>query len=269
MTRTIKRLFSYLFLIIASFISVFPFYWMIVGATNQSVDITKGKLTFGLAFYDNLKNVFTTTNIAQSIVNSLFISIVTTLIAILISSAAGYGFEIFSSKARKKLFHFLLLSMMIPFAALMVPLYRLFSRLNLINNYLAIIIPAAATAFLIFFFRQNTKSFPKEIAQAARVDGLSEWKIFFRIYMPMMKSTYAAAGIITFMNVWNSYLWPLIVLQTSDKMTLPLIIGNLNSSYTPDYGMIMIAIVIATIPTALVFFIMQKSFVDGMLGSVK
>jgi len=74
MTRTIKRLFSYLFLIIASFISVFPFYWMIVGATNQSVDITKGKLTFGLAFYDNLKNVFTTTNIAQSIVNSLFIS---------------------------------------------------------------------------------------------------------------------------------------------------------------------------------------------------
>ena len=269
MANSAKRVFMYLFLVVASFLSVFPFFWMIVGATNQSVDVIKGKMTFGLAFFQNLTNLFQTTNIANGIVNSAIISVVTTLLAVFISSAAGYGFELYRTKAKTQVFNVLLLSMMIPFAALMIPLYRLFATFGLLNSYWAVILPSVATAFLIFFFRQNTIAFPKEIAQAARVDGLGEFSIFVRIYMPMMKSTYAAAGIITFMTVWNSYLWPLIVLQTSDKMTLPLVIGNLGSSYTPDYGIIMIAIVIATIPTTLVFFIMQKSFVDGMLGSIK
>ena len=93
--------------------------------------------------------------------------------------------------------------------------------------------------------------------------------VFFRIYMPTMKSTYAAATIVTFMASWNSYLWPLIALQSPEKRTLPLVISALGSSYTPDYGMIMTAVVIATLPTAIIFFLMQKHFVAGMTGSVK
>lgn len=193
----------------------------------------------------------------------------TTLLAIFISSLAGYGFVVYQSKAREKLFSLLLLSMMIPFASIMIPLYRMFGKMNLLNSYAAVIIPSVATAFLIFFFRQNTKLFPKELLEAARVDGLNEFQIFSKIFMPTMKSTYAAAGIITFMSAWNSYLWPLVVMQTKEKTTLPLIISSLSSSYTPDYGVIMIAIVIATLPTTLIFFTMQRHFVEGMLGSVK
>ena len=182
---------------------------------------------------------------------------------------AGYGFEIFRSTKRDRVFSILLLSMMIPFAALMIPLFKLFSNLGLINTEIAVIIPSVATAFLIFFFRQNTKTFPKEILQAARVDGLNEWQAFLRIYMPTMKSTYAAAAIITFMNSWNAFLWPLIVLQTPDKKTLPLVISSLSSAYQPDYGVIMVAIIFATLPMIIIFFAMQRYFVEGMLGSVK
>ena len=105
--------------------------------------------------------------------------------------------------------------------------------------------------------------------EAARIDGVSEVGIFFKIYMPTIKTTYAAAAIITFMSSWNNYLWPLISLQSPGKRTVPLILSAMGASYTPDYGMIMCAIVIATIPTALIFFIMQKQFVQGMIGSVK
>jgi lactose/L-arabinose transport system permease protein len=167
--------------------------------------------------------------------------------------------------------------MMVPFAALMVPLFRLFSKFNGIpvlkwislNTSGSVVVISVATAFLIFFFRQNTASFPKDLIEAARLDGLSEYGIFFRIYMPSMKATYAAAIVVTFMSSWNSYLWPLIALQSEEKRTLPLIISAMGSSYTPDYGMIMTAIVISTIPTALIFFFMQKQFVAGMTGSVK
>jgi lactose/L-arabinose transport system permease protein len=265
----IKKFLSYLFLSVVSIISVFPFIWMIIGATNTSMHVLQGKLSIGVSLGTNIRNLFQSTPMLIGIKNSTFIAIVTSILALIISSLAGYGFEIYCSKNKDKLFGFLLLSMMIPFAAIMIPLYRMFGNIGLLNTHTSVIVPSVATAFLIFFFRQNTKSFPTEIIEAARVDGLKELMIFVFIYFPAMKSTYAAAAIITFMATWNSYLWPLVALQTTEKLTLPLIISTLSSSYTPDYGVIMVAIIITTIPTALMFFIMQKSFVEGMVGSVK
>lgn len=133
---------------------------MIIGATNTSVDVTKGKLTPSTHLIANIQRLFETTDIEVAIRNSFIIAIGTTLLAILISSAAGYGFFIYRSKIKEKVFSVLLLSMMIPFAAIMIPLYRMFGKLQLLNTYMAVIFPAIATAFLIFFFRQNTKLFP-------------------------------------------------------------------------------------------------------------
>lgn len=272
------RFFMYLFLTIASFISVFPLLWMIIASTNRSVDVTKGTLIPGSYFMENLNSVLSSNlGYINAFKNSLFVAVVTTALAMLVSSAAGYAFGIYKSRLKNMTFSFILLSMMVPFAALMVPLFRLFSKfssipgLNFIalNTHGSVIIIAVATAFLIFFFRQNTAMFPKDLIEAARLDGLSEYGIFFRIYMPSMKSTYAAAVVVTFMSSWNNYLWPLIALQSEEKRTLPLIISAMGSSYTPDYGMIMTAIVISTLPTALIFFFMQKQFVAGMTGSVK
>lgn len=278
MKTRIARFFMYLFLIIASIISVFPLYWMIIASTNKSVDVTRGTLVPGTYFAENLKSVLgSDLGFLNAFKNSLVIALLTTTIAMLISSAAGYAFGVYKSKPKKAAFNVILLSMMVPFAALMVPLFRLFSSFSRIpvlkyvalNTSGSVVIIAVATAFLIFFFRQNTATFPKELIEAARLDGVGEFGIFFKIYMPTMKSTYAAAIVVTFMSSWNNYLWPLIALQSEDKRTLPLIISAMGSSYTPDYGMIMTAIVISTIPTALIFFFMQKQFVAGMTGSVK
>lgn len=269
---------QYVILSVLSVISVFPFLWMIIAATNKSVDVTKGTLIPGTYFFENLKALLASDlNYLNAFKNSLVIAVVTTALAMLVSSAAGYAFEVYKSKGKDRAFSVILLSMMVPFAALMVPLFRLFSKFGNIpglklvglNSPGAVVIIAVATAFLIFFFRQNTKTFPKELIEAARIDGLGEFGIFTRIFMPTMKSTYAAAVVVTFMTSWNNYLWPLIALQSPEKRTLPLIISAMGSSYTPDYGMMMTAVVIATLPTALIFFLMQKQFVAGMTGSVK
>jgi lactose/L-arabinose transport system permease protein len=273
--RNLKSVVKYAILIIATIISVFPFLWMIVSATNKSVDVTQGRLLPGSHFLQNLNNLLETADIVPALMNSAKISISTTLLAMLIASLAGYGFEIFQSKAKDIVFNILLLSMMIPFAALMVPLFRMFGFISQtvpiigIDTLTAVVLPSVTTAFLIFFFRQSTKMFPKDILEAGRIDGLTELGVFFRIYVPTMKTSYAAAAIITFMASWNNYLWPLVVLQSPEKQTIPLLISNLGSSYTPDFGVIMTAIVIATLPAALIFFIMQKHFVAGMMGSVK
>ncbi|MCM3110999.1 carbohydrate ABC transporter permease [Lederbergia lenta] len=276
----VKRIFIYIFLIIASVVSVFPFIWMIVSATNKSVDVTKGRLLPGSNFMQNLTNLLETVDIVPALLNSAKISISTTVLALLIASMAGYGFEVYKSKAKDMVFkdmvfNILLLSMMIPFAALMVPLYRMFGSISQtmpsigIDTLTSVVLPTMTTAFLIFFFRQSTKMFPREMIEAGRIDGLSEIGIFLRIFMPTMKTTYAAAAIITFMSSWNNYLWPLVVLQSPENQTIPLLISNLGSGYSPDFGVIMLAIVIATLPTALVFFLMQRHFVAGMMGSVK
>ncbi|CAM2881846.1 carbohydrate ABC transporter permease [Paenibacillus sediminis] len=259
----------HLFLIVASVISLFPFVWMLMGMTNSSSEILKGKFSFGSMLMENIHKLLDMTSLGAAFWNSAIIAIIGTVGTLLLSSMAGYGFEIYHSKSKSRLFGLLMLSMMMPFAAVMIPLFRMFSGMGLLNTPTAVILPTITTAFMIFFFLQNTKSFPRELLQAGRVDGLSEWRLFTRIYMPTMKPTYAAAAIITFMNYWNSFLWPLIALQTQDKKTLPLVVSSLASSYNPDYGIIMVAIVITTLPSVLIFFLLQKQFVQGMLGSVK
>lgn len=271
----LKTILIYAFLSMAAFVSIFPFLWMIVSMTNKSVDVTKGRILPGGYLLQNIQSLFTTVDLVPAFINSAIIAIVTTVAALLIASLAGYGFEIYKSKGKDIVFNILLLSMMIPFAALMVPLYRMFGRITQtfpfigIDTLAAVILPTVTTAFLIFFFRQNTKMFQKELIEAGRIDGLSELGIFFRIFVPSMKTTYAAAAIITFMSSWNNYLWPLVVLQSPEKKTIPLLISNLGAGYAPDYGVIMTAIVISTLPTAFVFFFMQKHFVAGMMGSIK
>lgn len=267
--KNLRTIFKHIFLIIFSFICIFPFYWMLVSATNKSKDITMGKLTFGSAFADNLKKAFQNADIFHAFLNSAILAVVITLLSLLICSLAGYAFVVHQDKVKNILFMALIASMMVPFAAKIIPMFRMFSEMGLLNSFSAIILPAVGTPFLIFFFKQNTHAFPIETIQAARVDGLGEYGIFFTIYMPMMKSTYAAAGIFSFMASWNNYMWPLIALQSNDKFTLPLAVSNLAAGFTPDYGTVMVGIIISTIPTLLVFFLLQKAFVEGMVGSVK
>ncbi len=267
--RYVRRTILYALLSIAAFISVFPFYWLIVGSTNKSALIVRGKASFGDSLFANAHAFFALTDVPRIFMNSIEISVIATLATLAVSSTAGYGFEIFRSRVRERVFAFLLLLLTIPFAAVMVPLFVLISKIHLVNTLTAVIIPTIASIFIIFYFRQATKAFPGELRDAARVDGLKEWQIFLFIYVPVMRSTYAAATIIVFMLTWNNYLWPLIVLQTNDKKTVTLVVSALLSAYVPDYGATMFATVLATLPTLFIFFVLQRQFVAGLTGGVK
>lgn len=265
----IGRAATYLLLSLAAFVSIFPFFWMVVGATNRSVDIGIGKATFGDQLLVNAASFFATVDAPRVFWNSAFIALVGTVLTLAISSLAGYGFEMFRSRFRERIFGFMLLLLSIPFAALMVPLFVMISSFKLVGTVAAVILPGIASIFIIFYFRQATKAFPGELRDAARVDGLNEWQIFLYIYLPTMRSTYAAAIIIVFMANWNNYLWPLIVLNKPEQKTATLVISALTSAYTPDFGMILFGTILATLPTLIIFFLLQRRFVEGMLGAVK
>ena len=260
---------TYIFLIIVSFISVFPLYWMIAAATNRSVDVARGKITVGSYALENFQNLTSQTDLWGALGNSFLYAIVQTVVALFICSLAGFGFELYHDKGKDKVFSILLLAMMIPQVATMIPLFKMISSAGLLNTVWAFILPSISTPFLIMMFRQNSRNFPIDIMEAARLDGLSEFQIYFRMYMPVMKSTYAAAAVITFMNAWNAYLWPKVVMADTRAQTMPMLIANLASGYTVDYGMLMMGVLFCSIPTMIIFFVLQKQFAEGITGSVK
>lgn len=260
---------AYIFLIIISFISVFPLLWMISAATNTSLDVARGKIMFGTYAMQNFKNLIASQNLAGAMGNSFLYAIVQTVISMFVCSLAGFGFELYHDKNKDRLFSILLLAMMVPQVATMVPLFKMMSRAGFLNSVWAFILPGISTPFLIMMFRQNSRNFPNDLMQAARIDGLSETGIFFRMYVPIMKSTYAAAAVITFMNAWNAYLWPKVVMTDNRAQTMPMLIANIASGYSIDYGMLMMGVLFCSIPTMIVFFVLQKQFAEGITGAVK
>ena len=260
---------TYIFLAIVSLISVFPFYWMIMAATNNYVDVSKGKLTFGTYAAENFRNLISQQPLGLAMKNSFIYAISVTVICLFICSLAGYGFEIYHNKWKDRLFSVLLLAMMIPQVATMIPLFRMFSKAGLLNTVLAFFLPMISTPFMIMMFRQNSRAFPVDIVEAARIDGLSEIKIFFQMYMPVMKSTYAAAAVITFMNAWNAYLWPKVCMTDGKSLNMVMLIANMTGGYKIDYGMIMMGVLFCSIPTLVIFFVLQKQFAEGITGAVK
>ncbi len=261
--------YEYAFIIAICVFSIFPFYFMLVSATNKSTDVIAGRMVPGGYLFQNIKNMIQTVAIGRGLWNSLRTTVIQTVLSIFVCSLAGYGFQVYRDKHKDLLMKILLLSMMIPFASIMVPLFKMFSSAHLLNTTLGFVLPSISTAFLIFFFRQNSQAFPIETIQAARVDGLNEFQIYLQVYFPIMSPTFAAAAIVTFMNGWNNYMWPLIVMQSQSMRTMPLVVTGLTAGYVTDYGLLMLCVSIMTLPTIILFFTQQKRFVEGVTGSVK
>lgn len=260
---------TYIFLTIFSIISVFPFLWMISAATNNYIDISKGRLLPGSYALENFRNLVAQQPLARAMTNSFVYAISVTIICLFICSLAGYGFEVYHDKWKDKLFSILLLAMMIPQVATMIPLFQMFSKAKLLNTTVGFFLPMIATPFMIMMFRQNARAFPIDIIEAARLDGLTEIGIFFRMFFPTMRSTYAAAAVITFMNAWNAYLWPKVIMTDGKSLNMVMLIANTIGGYKIDYGMIMMGVLFCSIPTMIVFFVLQKQFAEGITGAVK
>ena len=249
---------------------------MVTAATNNTVDIARGKIWFGNQALVNLKSLIEAassqgagTSLGRFMGNSFFYAFSQTILCIFLCSLAGYGFELYHDKAKDRLFTILLMAMMVPAVATLIPLFTMMSKLGFINTVAGFMLPAISTPFMIMMFRQNSRNFPVDIMEAARIDGLSEWAIFFKMYMPIMKSTYAAAAVITFMNAWNAYMWPRAVMTKNSAQTMQILLTNLSNGYVIDYGLLMMAVLFCSIPTMVIFFVMQKQFAEGITGAVK
>mgnify|MGYP004509695155 FL=1 len=265
----LKTIVSYAVLVITSFLSAFPLYYMLCGATNASIDVVRGRLFPGTYLAENFRTLIGMQNLGLAMYNSFRNAIIITVVALFVCSIAGYGFEIYHDKGKDLLMNILLLAMMLPFVAIMIPLFKMFTSVGLVNTWIALALPSISTPFMIMLFRQAARSFPHDIIEAARLEGLSEIQIFFRMFIPIMKSTYGAAMTVTFMNAWNNYLWPTIILQDSKAITMPMLVANLKSGYSVDYGMLMLGVLICTLPTAIIFLCLQKSFANGITGAIK
>lgn len=263
------RTLIYAFLIVSSFLSVFPLYWSFISAFNDTQEILGGRMLPSTHLAENLSGLFAQQNVLGAMKNSIVNSLLQTLLALLVCSVAGYGFEIYHDRGKDLVMKILMLAMMVPFVAVLVPLFQLFSKMGLLNTAMGFVLPGISTPFLIMLFRNSSRSFPHDIIEAARIDGLNEVQIFARMYIPTMRPTYAAAATITFMNAWNAYLWPKVIMQTNDAVTMPMLVANTMGGYVIDFGIVMAAVTICSLPTIIVFFILQKSFTEALAGSVK
>ncbi|GKX30114.1 sugar ABC transporter ATP-binding protein [Vallitalea longa] len=262
------KIISYIFLIIITFFSLFPFYLMFVSGTNSTSDILgiPPALWFGENLIDNFNNLNERMLILRVIFNSLFITITYTVLTLLLASLSGYALAKFEFKGKKLFFTIIIVTLMIPFQVLLVPLYNLMNAIGWQNSYQAVIVPLLANAFGVFLMRQNMLSFPDSLIEAARIDGCNEFSIFMKIVIPTMKPALGALAIYTFMSMWGNFMWPLIILNTKEMYTLPVALASLKGLMRIDYGMIMLAATIATIPIMIVFLIFQKQFISGIMG---
>ena len=221
-------------------------------------------------FTSNYRNLWKTVPYNQYFINSVFIATASTLLTLFFCSLGGYAFAKYQFRGQKILFGILLASMMVPFQVLLVPLFGLMYDIGWLNSYKAIIIPFSVGAFGVFLMRQFIVTIPSELLDAARIDGCSEFGIYYRVVLPIIKPALGALTIYSFLGSWNGYLWPLIILRDEAKYTLPIGLANLVGIYRQDYGMLMAGTLLSLMPIVILFLAMQREFVQGItLGSVK
>lgn len=265
----VTRVFTYLFLIIAAFVSLFPFYFMFVSATNTNAEILSAapKLFFGTHLLENMAALNKRLDLGRILLNSVVMTVTYTALSMLIHSMSGYALAKYNFKGKGPIFAIIMLTMMIPGQVMYVPLFTLMNKIGWANTYQAVILPGLAGAFGLFLMRQNMLSFPTSLIEAARIDGYGEVSIFAKVVMPSMKPALGALGIYMFMSMWNSFMWPLIILGTKSMYNFPVALSMLDGvAWRKDYGVIMLATVFAVLPILVIFLVFQKQFVAGVMG---
>lgn len=258
----------YIILILGAFLTVVPFMFTILSSFKTLDEIRQVPPTF-------LPQNFTTANYETVLNdkdlpllifyrNSLIVAISNVALVLFTSSLFGYIFAKFRFWGKRLLFWYILLQLMIPFQVTMIPAYLILARLNLLNNLLGLIVPSGISAFGIFLMRQFMTTIPDELLDSARVDGASEWRIFFQIVVPQIGPALATLGILIFMFSWNAYLWPLIVLTEQNIRTLPIILTWYTNQHANQLNLSMAASVLVVMPVLLVFLVMQRWVIQGI-----
>ncbi|MCG7344213.1 carbohydrate ABC transporter permease [Sporosarcina sp. ACRSL] len=220
--------------------------------------------------FASFKTLFKKHDVGKWFFNSLYIAVVVTIGILLIDSMAGYVLAKKKFPGRNLIFWVIISTMMIPGQVTLVPLFIMVGNLGLMDTHWALILPDLSMVFGVFLMRQFMYSIPDELLEAARMDGASEWRTFWTVVLPLAKPGLAALGIFTFMNVWNSFLWPIIVLNTAKLYTLPVGLKTLQDANLASFKLLMSGAAVAAIPMIIVFILFQRYFVQGLtLGGVK
>lgn len=256
-----------LVLILFSTIMVYPFLWLVLSSFKTPADILALPVRllpqrWTLSAYEL---VWTQTSLPRAYANSLGVSLVIVASVLFTSSLGGFVFARLDFPGRKALFYFILATTMVPFVTLLIPLYLVMQRLNILNTYLVLWLPGAVSSFGIFLCRQFIYSVPQELYDAAKVDGAGDFTIYWRILLPLIKPVLSALAIFTFLGSFNAYLWPLVVLNSEQLYTLPLILVKVSQSFgATNYQGVMAASVLTCIPSLLVYLLFQRNFVQGI-----
>jgi len=268
-----RKVTLYLILLLLAATMITPFYRMFIMATLPTNKILAYPPVawFGSNLPINIVSMQRIIDISQGFVNSLIVTSINTLMVLLFCSMGGYAFAVHNFKFKKQLFAILLITMMVPWTAGIVPWFWLMSKFGWINSFNALIIPSAANAFGIFWMRQYCmRNVPQSILDAARIDGCSEWTLFFRVVTPVALPAYASLGIMQFVNVWNDFIQPMMILRRRPLMTLPLMLRVMVGDRQTDYGALMLASSIAVLPLLIVFLMASKFFMSGLTaGAIK
>jgi ABC-type glycerol-3-phosphate transport system permease component len=253
-----------------------PFAWMVSASfkTTQEIFSYPPSLIPKAFSLDNYQRLFGTWPFPNWYGNSLVVAILTTVMVLFFSSLAGFAFAKYRFRGQSALFIVLLGSSMIPFPILLIPLFILVANIGWVNSLQALVIPFMAPAIGIFLMRQFMSYVPSELLDAARIDGASDFRTYWQIVLPLVLPGLATLGILTFLGSWNNYLWPLVVLRSSDAMTLPVgmaaMLTGVAAGSAPPYGPAMAASVLVSIPIIVVFLFLQRYYIAGLtLGGVK
>ncbi|MGP4081976.1 carbohydrate ABC transporter permease [Pseudalkalibacillus sp. R45] len=265
--RSVGRIFLYAVLIVYAIITLIPFLWALSSSFKTLGEIVSGSINFIPKEFtlENYKEIFARQPLfLKWLFNSVIIAGVGTLLNLLLNSMAGYALARLSFPGRKSIFLIVLAVLMIPFQVTLIPNFLILKELGWLDSYQGMIIPGAVNATFIFMMRQFFINFPKEIEEAAAIDGLGKFGTFFRIVLPLAKPALAAQTIFVFMAFWNDFFRPLVILSSPDMFTLPLGLNSFKGQFISYWNYIMAASMVFTLPVLVIYAFFNRYFVKGL-----
>jgi multiple sugar transport system permease protein len=267
-----KKTGLHLLLFAAAALTAFPLLWMVSASlmTPGETSQTPPPLLPREATLENYRQLFAQLQMGRFVRNSFLLASAVTLLSLLLNSMAGYAFAKLRFSGRERLFRGLLAALVIPAQVAMLPLFLLLKSLGLVNTYAGVILPSMATIFGIFLVRQFALGIPDSLLEAARMDGASEVRIYWKIVLPLLTPILVTLALFTFLASWNDFLWPLIILTDDDRYTLPVALASLSREHVQDNELMMAGSVVTIVPVLLLFLVLQRYYIEGiMLGGVK
>lgn len=267
--KAISKIIIIFVLVFLAFCMLVPIIWMILGAFKQDSEIISYPPTFFVHNFtiDNFKKLFMRIDMWNYIKNSAIYAIGTTVPSLVVNCLAGYAFARYDFKGKNMIFLLFLATMMIPFQVIMIPLFLEVHSLGMYDNYAGLIIPRIASAYWIFLMRSSYQQLPKELEEAARIDGLGEFGIFFKIMTPQIKPALVTFIILNINGSWNDLLWPLIITSSADMRTIANGLAMFVGSHTIEYGPAFAGGAISLIPMLIIYIFGQKYFVEGQVSA--